>query len=248
MEFSISVGIVSGAALVFFFFIENFHVYEEPHGEANLESDLITIHSLTDIRFHLPSMPNAYKYLLVFAAGAALGTILIFDTAVRGLKPEKTPTRGARRIHGLRTNWDNEILFAYSLYDYESENKPGDAEIAEVLLIDGDRKNKFVLFNHEEHKVLVGGSCAMCHHTSKSFDQVTPCHECHSDMFLETDIVEKAGKTETAPGYMNAMHTMCLNCHAQVDTEMSRCSVCHPEVNEQMTPVRDARAVIGDKT
>jgi hypothetical protein len=244
MEIAISVGIVSGAALVFFFFVENFRVYEEPHGDADTESDLIVIHSLTDIRFHLPPAGNVYRYLGVFAAGAVFGLALMSDYAVYGLTPEKTPVEGIRRVRALKTRPGDGMLQRYSLYKPDNKSLPEEGQITEVFLLDADRKNKSVLFNHEEHKEMVGGSCVMCHHTDTSFETITSCHACHSDMFLETEIPAPPGKPITTPSYRDAMHTLCINCHTQVDTEMGRCGVCHVHTHESMSAVRRPYALV----
>ncbi len=254
MEFAISIGVVSAAALAFFFFVENFSVYEEEHGEAKERYEIITKDPDKGYTFHLPPMPYVRQYSILFIVGAALGLTLLLDDIVYGLKPEKTPVTGARRVEALRAKSEGETLYAYTIYDHAEGRVPENAEITDVLLIDGDRKNRFVLFNHEEHKTLGGGekSCAICHHMDKPLGKIAFCHECHKDMFLPTEIpdagsFEEEGKTRIAPSYMEAMHTLCINCHAGVDPPTARCGACHQGSDVSLPISRETFALIAGK-
>jgi hypothetical protein len=189
-------------------------------------------------------------------------------------------------VDGLRNKTAGDPLYAYAVFERGKHKNPRDGEQVEMLLIDGDRKNKFVLFDHEEHKRENGGeeSCVMCHHMNKPLDKATSCFECHRDMFLPADTfdheyhnekleesggciechkdptapknrqtvtpcdechktmrvpnsfvkTEKRDRTGIAPGYMTAMHSLCVECHKQKQMEkaelaphLARCGACH---------------------
>jgi hypothetical protein len=296
MEFAVSIGIVSAAGLVFFFFVENFVVYEEPRGEAQEKYELPTADPISGTRLNWSAMADARHYSLIFIVAAALGFALMPDYATSGVTPEKTPVAGARLVDGLREKPESEPLYAYALFDPEKNNNPEDGEITEMLLIDGDRKNKFVLFEHAEHQKRNGDkdSCGLCHHMNKPLDKATSCHECHRDMFVTTDIfnheyhrarlADKGGCVEChrnaadpktrqavtpcndchkkmrapnsfvkipeedqngfAPGYMTAMHQLCVECHKQKQAEkaelaphLARCGACHQGLDGSMLTV-----------
>jgi len=251
MEIAISVGVVSGAALVFFFFVENFSVYEED-GESEEKEYLLVkdpVRGIVGYRLLLPPMPNIRQNSVALAIGAVLGAILLFDVGLYGPRPEKTPVERALSIDALRTKPEDEILYVYSPYDPEKGDIPEGWELTEALLIDGDRKNKYVIFNHEEHKNLSGSeqSCRMCHHMDEPSGKTAFCHECHRDMFLPTEIVDKAGQVVYAPPYREAMHSLCIECHEEMDPPIARCGGCHQGVDVSVPPEREAFALIAER-
>jgi hypothetical protein len=246
MEFAISIGIVSAAALAFFFFVENFSVYEEEDEEE--KGDILIIKPGLNIRLNLPPMPNAGRYAILFIVGTAIGFWLMFDDVVHGLGPEKTPVQVVRRIEAVRTKADGETIYAHDLYDQSGEEVPANAELVNALLLDGDRKNKYVIFNHEEHKYMSGGekSCGLCHHKEEPLSKTGFCHECHSDMFLSTEFRDSEGQVRLAPPYMEAMHGRCITCHADMDPPTARCNACHQGVDASIPARREVFALVAN--
>jgi Ni/Fe-hydrogenase subunit HybB-like protein len=297
-EFAISAGIVSAAALAFFFFVENFSVYEEARGDAVGKYEPPKADPVSGVMLDWSSLASARLYSLIFIIGAAIAFALMPAEAFDGIVPETTPVSGARRVDGLRSKTDSDPLYAYAVFEQGKHANPRDGEQVEMLLIDGDRKNKFVLFDHEEHKRKNNGeeSCAMCHHMNKPLDKATSCFECHRDMFLSTDIfdheyhrakleesggcvachkdpadpkkrqavtqcdechktmrtpnsfvkTEKEEETGIAPGYMTAMHSLCVECHKQKQEEkaelaphLARCAACHQGMDASMLTVME---------
>jgi len=295
-EFAISAGIVSAAALAFFFFVEHFSVYEEARDQRAAKYEPPKADPVSGVRLDWSSLASARLYSLIFVVGAALGFALMPADAFSGITPEKTPVKGARRVDVLETKTENSPLYTYAVFEEGKHENPRDGERVEMLLIDGDRKNQFVLFDHEEHKKQNNGeeSCGLCHHMNKPLDKATSCFECHRDMFLSTDIfdhelhkeklaekggcvvchkdpsapkdrqtatpcdechktmrmpnsfvkTEKKDQTGIAPGYMTAMHTLCIECHKQKEQEkaelapnLARCAACHQGMDDSMLTV-----------
>ena len=148
-------------------------------------------------------------------------------------------------------------------------------------------------FTHDDHIARLGNkeSCRLCHHQNMTFDQTSPCYQCHRDMYETTDTfkhtlhIDKLGGNAScdvchepgpgrksrenalacwqchgdmvvegsvvppapgglkgfAPGYMDAMHGLCMGCHertaatqpAQYDQEfVRRCDVCHRDFED----------------
>lgn len=97
------------------------------------------------------------------------------------------------------------------------------------------------IFRHELHVDRIGGdeSCIQCHtDTSKprGIDNAVDCDTCHTDWKSMDDPNESFGKRIMAPGYVDVMHTLCVNCHKEAvknDPELgedfSRCGTCHFE-------------------
>ncbi len=102
-------------------------------------------------------------------------------------------------------------------------------------------------FDHVLHIRRLGGnaSCMVCHPDDaprKSRDTALTCWECHGDMVVRGSIIPTtgAGLTGYAPGYVEAMHGLCIRCHEQLSerfpehygTEFGRCDVCHREFQD----------------
>jgi len=121
------------------------------------------------------------------------------------------------------------------------------------------------VFDHDIHVMRLGedGGCVECHSdgsTVKSYDTVTECSECHraeiaGKAFIETP-PERWGP---AVGYMDAMHTLCVDCHLaevlarpeQLPESLNRCTTCHDvdwrEDVRRMAPKRERpQRVAGD--
>lgn len=102
-------------------------------------------------------------------------------------------------------------------------------------------------FDHLLHVKKLGrnGSCAVCHtdeDRAKSRESALACWQCHGDMVVEGSMIQttEAGLTGFAPGYMEAMHGLCIRCHEQLSAsqpevygeEFGRCDVCHREFKD----------------
>jgi Ni/Fe-hydrogenase subunit HybB-like protein len=102
-------------------------------------------------------------------------------------------------------------------------------------------------FKHWLHIAKLGGnaSCAVCHGEGpgrKSRENSLACPQCHGDMVVRDSIVPaaKGGLKGFAPGYMDAMHGLCIRCHADLAAkqtekygkDFARCDVCHRDFED----------------
>lgn len=103
-------------------------------------------------------------------------------------------------------------------------------------------------FNHTLHHQKLGGndSCRVCHSsdwTRKRREYALACWQCHGDMVVEGSIIPPSpgGLKGYAPGYVEAMHGLCIRCHEELATEQparfgehfARCDVCHREFEDR---------------
>jgi hypothetical protein len=263
MEIMLSVGIVSAAALVFFFLVERFPVYGEPLRPPQAVTAQPGLLALLSGSRTAPARP-VYAYSLAFILAAAITVGLLPEAALHGAKPRATPVHRARG--------------------------------AEVMLVDGNRNDDGVVFNHAQHRESLGGakSCGNCHHMNLPFDQSSSCATCHRDMTQPTDIfnhqthvahlgdnqacgkchvdngspksrqsvrscthchpdmwsaasLQRTGgkqlRMRMAPGYEDALHGSCRQCHQakakEFDVaEMGRCAFCHKPLDDKFLKVR----------
>ncbi|MGD8453989.1 MAG: Ni/Fe-hydrogenase cytochrome b subunit [Phycisphaerae bacterium] len=297
IELAVSVGIVSGAALVFIFFNENLRIIaHHPAGEGDRtpvapprERQRRPIASLDELSF----TPALKRHSLVFIIAAAVAIGFLPREAIFGPHPRPTPVSPSRTVEALAIDVDGPLRRQFHL-----SSLAGEAPVAEgsrpvtVVMIDGNRNWRFVAFTHDDHVAALGQreSCRLCHHQNMTFDQNTACHQCHRDMYETTDtfdhtlharklggnaacavchqtdtrrksretsracwechgdmVVEgsvvpttEAGLTGFAPGYMEAMHGLCITCHEQMaheqpdvyGVEFWRCDFCHREFQD----------------
>lgn len=101
-------------------------------------------------------------------------------------------------------------------------------------------------FDHALHAFKLGGNaaCAVCHPADaprKSRQTSLACWQCHGDMVVTGSIIPTSNRTLVgiAPGYVDAMHGLCVRCHSQLAQsepqnyyEFDRCDVCHREFED----------------
>jgi hypothetical protein len=120
------------------------------------------------------------------------------------------------------------------------------------------------VFDHDVHVVQLGGNegCVQCHAEGaevKSYETVTECSECHRNEIAAMAFIEAPpARWGEAVGYMDAMHTLCVECHkrealtaatAQVPEHLNQCMTCHDvdwreDVRRLMPQLRNTDRVV----
>jgi Ni/Fe-hydrogenase subunit HybB-like protein len=89
-------------------------------------------------------------------------------------------------------------------------------------------------FRHDWHASPVGANlaCVECHARgyARTREHVKPCVDCHKHLVPAGATIKI--KTYMAPSYVDAMHQLCIGCHAKValkenKPEIARCVECH---------------------
>ena len=89
-------------------------------------------------------------------------------------------------------------------------------------------------FRHDWHASPSGANlaCVRCHAEgrTRSSSNVKSCADCHKDLIPAGATIKI--KTYVAPAYVDAMHQLCIGCHAKVarqqnKPEVARCAECH---------------------
>ncbi len=292
-ELAVSVGIVSGAVLLFIFFNENLRIVEE-HGSHEGGHDLAPAKPAEPEPE--PTARPAHplrRHSLVFVVSGALAIGLLPEDAIFGPQPRRTSVEPARRMEALATPAATPVRRAFHVASLAG-SVPAAAQPSPVtlLVIDGNRDWRFVPFAHDDHITTLGGreSCRLCHHQNLAFDQNSSCYHCHRDMYEVSDtfdhalhirklsgnasctvchphdVARKSRETSLAcwqchgdmvvpgsivptterklvglaPGYVDAMHGLCIRCHEQLASiqpekyeAFDRCDVCHREFQDR---------------
>ncbi len=210
MEIAVSLGIVSALALVFFFFVEHFGVYERLPLREPDDNDLSppAFDRSAEVWLGPYLIRSLSVHLIFFLIGASFSFALLPQEAVHGALPKTTPVASPRGLS--------------------------------PMIIDGNRSDRVVLFDHDRHIRDQGRneSCIKCHHMLKPMDEATSCVECHRDMFRKTFIFDherhqkKHGgnkgceKCHKRNGFKSAATVKaCTECHTTMVPKGSRVTI-----------------------
>ena len=87
------------------------------------------------------------------------------------------------------------------------------------------------VFRHDWHAASGGAGlpCHGCHPRGQDrrASTASACGTCHNDLIPAGSAIPV--KQYLAPSYTEAMHRLCVGCHAQMSEEMSGCARCHKD-------------------
>ncbi len=264
MELVISAGVVSTSILVFFYFIENYKVWDK--NPIDLYSIPRTKPLLTSLSACLEAEPNVIRAKLSFAFVIAFGFAFAFisEESIYNEGCEKSPVVRARGgdtllIDGNRNNYG--VSFAHKKHQSvvascgycHHLNKPGDKATG-CYECHNDMYRQSDAFQHSWHSSSQGANlgCFKCHswyeNKGKNFvftsDKLTQlCLKCHKDIIPADSRIEYL-KTYKTLSYTDAMHNLCIKCHERMFSQdallrkqnpnLTRCSNCHNEFEHSL--------------
>jgi Ni/Fe-hydrogenase subunit HybB-like protein len=212
IEWSLGMGVVAGAALVFMFLVENISIFDERWKERGITVDTFRASFETFSRvWHMVLNDGLRRITLIGSLAIPLAWVMLYP-------PFHAGNAGA-----------DEVQPAIGL----------DA-MRNVLRLDGNRKGVAVDFPHADHQQRLGGesSCGRCHHVSMPKDKSTPCSRCHRDMLYATRIfdhtlhVTAVATANNMTGYLPSNHA-CRLCHGaglpKTGEQATACFACHQE-------------------
>jgi len=240
MELAVSLGIVAGVLLVFLFFVERLRVFSDGHApeEGTAPDDSAELdYSPAGVRGLMPDSLGAPRRNSLAAVAAAAVTVAFLPADLwSGTQLPTTPVSATRTIDG----WFQERMDG-PRHDISLDEPQSDSinERLPLMLIDGNRDGRLVLFPHENHVASLGGSesCAQCHHMNMPFDEHSSCFECHRDMYVTTDIFDHESHVGNLHG-----NESCARCHQDPGEIKSRetalgCAECHEDMLAADSPV-----------
>jgi Ni/Fe-hydrogenase subunit HybB-like protein len=256
MEITISLGVVSAAALVFLFVIEHFNIWElKPQDPESLPHAAPSFDYSSHAWLGTPDVASLTKFSLAFVISFAIGMSLMPEKQLHGKGIEDiTVTRASGKdILLINGNRDDCIV--------EFPHKEHIIRLGE---------NQCVTCHHLTLPEYLDNSCWECHtsmykptdffkhdwHASKSRANLK-CNDCHTkgitksvesgkkciDCHQKYDFVYKMDDTQKyfALSYTDALHQLCVSCHVVKSNELnkqnlSQCTSCHSsEVHEQVS-------------
>ncbi len=249
-EFAISLGIVSACGLVFFFIQEHFPV--DPHELETIERERATVEKSTPrfAPFTQVWLGEGWRkslrvYSLLFVLAMAVGLTL----APKSEPAVDRPIQRARGADILRVgDGPRYVYFDHKRHQDDNGGKQS-CVLCHHLHMAGDvgtpcsecHRGLYTptnIFSHDRHVARLGGdaSCVKCHGKKRPVDlaAVKKCSGCHEKDMMTKNPVVKVFDVRTACSYKDAMHKMCIPCHAKKASDpklnkpnLGRCGACH---------------------
>ena len=253
IEILISAGVVASAALAFFFFVERYDICLPREASPT----------------HRPRARWAGWLTngLAFCVAAVAAYLALPEAARSGSLPLPTPVKSARGgdvllIDGNRRH--QAVAFDHAthkeLLDDEKScakchhmNRPLE-KASRCTECHRDMLLPTRLFDHKWHARKLGldtGCRSKCHLGQEYARAVRACRECHQTMRAKDTLIKGKGDWVHAPGYKDAMHGLCIPCHAKNQKEadagkspaelasskelrLDQCAACHRKLPEEI--------------
>ena len=247
-EFLISASVVSAAALVFFFAVERFNIWETKAIDPELNvKHLPEFDRASQSWLGTPRIAARVKYSLAFVLAVAVGVMFWPFESLESKGIEDTPVVKARGGDALIINANRNFDLVVFKHKMHEEKLGGDqsCDACHHMNIPGDQQsgcwqchsdmNKATdAFRHDWHGSPQGAnlSCADCHNLEqpKSADNAKDCNDCHKTLFPAGATIKV--ENYMACGYVDAMHGSCVKCHEEKalvldKPQLTLCTNCH---------------------
>jgi len=234
MELAISAGVVSLAMLVFFYFIENYNVWDEK--PVDPDSDPLAVPKFSANRVYLgpTKVANRVKFTFAFVLAFGFAFAAISGDKLDSKGIPKTPVFKARGTDTLLIDGNRDgyaVSFKHAFHSDSLKlgcgtchhmNKPKDKS-TQCFECHNDMYAQGDAFRHDWHSSSSGANldCFKCHSEDASKGSefrnnmaaaTALCLKCHNDLFPD-DAKTKTLKTFYTLSYSDAMHKNCIGCH-----------------------------------
>ncbi len=258
-EVAMSLGVVSFFGLIFLFAVEHFNIWEQRPKDLENEASL---NPRSNVWLGTSDYYSATVYSLAFIIAAAFGFASVSGSAHTGMA--KTPVEKARgdindelfidgNHDGYGSMFNHQIHTEGGLQDScvicHHMNLPRDKNSA-CSKCHADMYLPVDAFKHDWHASSNGAklSCSQCHPRSgaKTGKTARKCKECHNDLIPEGALIHV--NQYDAPGYVDALHKLCIDCHKEKGLEIDEptlpeCGTCHRDRRDYI----DNKALMGKR-
>jgi len=247
-EIAVSLGIVAAATLVFLFMIEHFKVWQERPADSEADPRKLAEFQKVDTTWlGSPRVAARTKYSLTFVLAAAVSFSFLGNPRAASLGVAPTPVHKARggEILDIDANLDGYGVAFYHQREIERNGGKQSCVICHHMNLPHDKgsgcyechRDMYLpadAFRHDWHASPTGArlACLECHPRGQVRSAVgaKSCADCHKDLIPAGATIKI--KSYTAPAYVDAMHRLCIGCHAKVaerenKPDVARCAECH---------------------
>lgn len=258
MEVSISMGVVSVAALVFLFAIEKFNIWEKPpENQESLPYTPASFDYSAKVWLGAPREASLTKYSLAFILSFAIGLALMPKHQIYGEGIQEIAVRPAsgKDILLINGNRDDAVVYFPHKKHITTIGEDQCIKCHHLNLPRSEQNNcwechnKMYLpvdfFKHDWHTSEKGAKikCNDCHtpDQTRSMETAKKCIDCHPQYEISKFIDNDLEKYYIL-SYTDALHKLCVSCHKMKLTEMidkpnlANCATCHAsELPEKFT-------------
>jgi len=249
MEITISLGVISAAALVFLFAIEKFNIWElKPHDPESLPHTAPSFDYSSRVWLGTPGVSSLTKYSLAFIMSFAIGMALmpekkLYGKGIEDIKVSRASGKDTLLINGNRD--DNFVEFPHK----EHKTRMGEDQCTKChhLTLPKYQENScwechtsmykpVDFFNHEWHGSDEGANikCKDCHTAGviRNIESAKQCVDCHPKYKFSALVNNNLKKYYTL-SYTDALHKLCVSCHTLKSMELinkqklAQCTTCH---------------------
>jgi len=249
MEITVTLGVISAAALVFLFVIEHFHVWEiQPKDPQSLPGIPPSFDYSSRVWLGNPDIASLTKYSLAFVISFAIGMALMPEQKILGkgiddVKVYRASGKDTLLINGNRDNYFVEFPHKAHIKRIGEDQ----CNKCHHLTLPGYQENSCwechismykatAFFRHDTHTLNSNAhiKCDDCHTpgNDRSAETAKKCIDCHPQYDF-SKFQNASGKKFFALSYTDAMHKLCVSCHVIKVTELKdkpnlvQCSTCH---------------------
>jgi len=257
-EIMISLGIISIAALVFLFAIENFNIWElQPKEPDSLPHTLPEFDYSSRTWLGTPEVSGITRHTLAFIISFAVGMALIPGKQLQSGGIDNVKVNRASGIDSLYINGNRDDQFVNFPHQAHIArigkencttchhlNLPGE-KLSECWQCHSSMYSNVDFFQHDWHASTNGAGlkCNDCHKQgiNRSIESAKQCTGCHKTYNFTANQKNNNTRYYTL-SYTDALHNLCVSCHLKKAKEsadkpyLARCSTCHKsELPENLT-------------
>ena len=249
MEITVTLGVISVAALVFLFVIEHFHVWEiQPKDPESLTETPPSFDYASRVWLGNPEAASLTKYSLAFVISFAIGMALMPEQKILGkgindIKVYRASGKDTLLINGNRDNY----FVEFPHKDHIKRIGENNCIKCHHLTLPGYQENSCwechtsmykatAFFRHDQHTLNSNANikCSVCHTPGMNRTAATAknCVDCHPQYDI-SKFQSVSNKKSDALSYTDAMHKLCVSCHINKSKELkdkpnlAQCSTCH---------------------
>jgi Ni/Fe-hydrogenase subunit HybB-like protein len=258
MEISISLGVVSAAALLFLFAIEKFHIWDlKPQDPESLPHTAPSFDYSSHAWLGTPDVSSLTKYSLAFVISFAVGMAFMPEGKLEGKGIENVKVSRASGKDTLFINGNRDVnLVMFPHKDHIQRIGQDQCVKCHHLTLPGYQESscwechasmyKAVdFFRHDWHSSANGANikCKGCHKAgvTRNSESAKKCVECHPEFKFDKS-ESRFVKNYFALSYTDALHKLCVSCHIIKSKELkdkpnlAQCTTCHKsEMPEKIT-------------
>jgi len=248
-EIFISIGIVAAAALVFFFCIEHFKVWEDKW-EDNREKPEVhpEFDRSSEVWLGRPRVASRTVFSMIFILSLSIGFAIIPNKNIRSEGIMNVVAKKARGGNTLFVDGNHDgfgVVFPHNDHIEKNVKNKSCARCHHMNLPKDEQSGCYAChlnmyqqsdaFRHDWHADPGGGNvaCIGCHRegVARTDETTKECKECHEKLYPQDAHVKV--KQYMAPAYTSAMHGLCVECHREKAAELKDkknlglCSACH---------------------